>query len=63
MFLRTGISGILCQDVGVEDLTIGLVGMLTAVGRLGAECKLAEVLQNETILSSLLSIELKRFFI
>ena len=63
MFLRTGISGILCQDVGVEDLTIGLVGMLTAVGRLGAECELAEILQNETILSSLLSMESKQFFI
>jgi hypothetical protein len=42
---------------------IGLTGRLIGKGLLGAECELAEMLQKDTILSSLLSTESKRFFI
>ena len=37
----------LCQDIDVGDLMIGLTGMLTGIGLLGAKCELAEMLQKE----------------
>jgi len=50
-------------NIGVGDLMIGLTEMLTRTGLFCVEDELAEMLQNETMWSNLLSIESKRFFI
>src|SRR3954451_19755956 len=40
-----------------------LTGMLAAIDLLGSSCEAVEVLQSETMVSNLLSIESKRLFI
>ena len=64
VFLWTGgDSSVLRWNISVGDLIIGLAGMLTRTGLLGAEEELAEILQKDTMWSNLLSIESKWLFI